>query len=146
MTAHYEEAATCLGNASICSSLWVERTYEIYCSAFWNYLLRNYATCTQDLRFHHFDTVPANSVLVQQGASHWKAGRMLSRDQVDTNTPVDTYMDETPPAPAREAPAQEILRADMMSLALDEAASACFSSYRQMLRSYAVDLATLPES
>ena len=55
-------------------------------------------------------------------------------------------MDETPPAPAREAPAQEILRADMMSLALDEAAPACFSSYRQMLRSYAVDLATLPES
>jgi hypothetical protein len=40
------------------------------------------------------------------------------------------------------------MRADMMSLALHDTAPAGFSSpgYRQMLRSYAVDLATLPEA
>jgi hypothetical protein len=78
MTAHYESAATCNGHGSICSSLWLERAYDIYCAAFRSYLLRNYATFTQDLRFHNANTVLADSMLVRQGTSHWKASRLMS--------------------------------------------------------------------
>jgi hypothetical protein len=83
MTAHYEQAAMSLGRDSICSPLWVQRAYDIYCAAFRSYLLRNYATCTEDLRFHHADTVQADSMLVRQGTSHWKAGRVLSGECSD---------------------------------------------------------------
>jgi hypothetical protein len=124
MTAHYESAATCNGPGSICSPLWVERAYDIYCDAFRNYLLRNYATCTQDLRFHHADTVPADSVLVRQGTSHWKASRLMSGEC--TLSPHPSITSE--------------------GIITPETAPAGFSSYTQMLRSYAVDLATLPEA
>jgi hypothetical protein len=118
MTAHYEEAVAGLGSDSICSSCWVQRAYEIYCDAFRRYILRNYATCTEDLRFHSIDTVPADSILVRQGTSHWKAGRLLAGSAV----------------------------AEDNETKLAETAVAAFSSYTQMLRSYAVDLATLAEA
>ncbi len=109
MTAHYEQGVLCQGGSSICSFEWVAGAYDIYCSAFRNYLLKNYAVCTQDLRFHALDTVSADSLLLRQGTSQWKAGRELSGEQ-----------------------------------SCDASSSAAFTSYVQMLRSYAVDLATLP--
>ena len=97
---------------------------------FRNYLLTNYATCTQDLRFQDIDTVDADSLLVLQGSSHWKAGRLLSEERPQS---------------------ADLLSADLLisgeSLLFRESppsAPACFTSYKQMLRSYAVDLATLP--
>jgi hypothetical protein len=126
MTAHYEEAAGGLGKDSLCSSLWVQRAYDIYCAAFRSYLLRNYATCTHDLRFHALDSVPADSMLVRQGTSHWKAGRVLS-GECELGTECELGADK-PTTPAAIS------------------AASCFSSYTQMLRSYAVDLATLQEA
>jgi hypothetical protein len=128
MTTHYERALSGEGNASICTNLWVEKAYEIYCNSFRNYIVTNYATCTQDVRFHDIDTVDADSILVQQGTSHWKAGRLLSEARSPSPQSADLLISgdsllfrESPPS-----------------------ASACFTSYKQMLRSYAVDLATLP--
>lgn len=116
MVAHYERgvactaSASCCGNgASLCSDYWVQGAYDIYCAAFRKYLLHNYATCSHDLRFHPLDSVPADSVLVHQGTSHWKAGRVLAGEQEQSGD-----------------------------------FDAAFTSYAQMLRSYAVDLATLP--
>jgi hypothetical protein len=56
----------------------VLQAYEIYCGAFRKYLLKHYATSSHDLRFCPLDAVAPDSVLVQQGTSHWNAGRMLS--------------------------------------------------------------------
>jgi hypothetical protein len=130
MTRHYEQGASAQGSTSICTSLWVRQAYDIYCNAFRNYLLTNYATCTQDLRFQDIDTVDADSLLVLQGSSHWKAGRLLSEERPQSPQSADLLISgesllfrESPPS-----------------------APACFTSYKQMLRSYAVDLATLPVS
>ena len=111
MVAHYElgVASSSSKSGSLCSNDWVQGAYDIYCAAFRRYLLLNYATCSQDLRFHALDAVPTDSVLVRQGTSHWKAGRVLSGEDEHT-----------------------------------EDFNAAFTSYAQMLRSYAVDLATLP--
>jgi hypothetical protein len=128
MTMHYERASSGQGSASICSKLWVDQTYEIYCNSFRNYMVTNYATCTQDLRFHDINTVDADSILVQQGTSHWKAGRLLSEKR-----------------PQSQQSADSLISGD--SLLFQESlpsANACFTSYKQMLRSYGVDLATLP--
>jgi hypothetical protein len=128
MTRHYEQGASAQGSTSICTSLWVRQAYDIYCNSFRNYLLTNYATCTQDLRFQDIDTVDADSLLVLQGSSHWKAGRLLSEERPQSPQSADVLGDsllfqESPPS-----------------------AGAGFTSYKQMLRSYAVDLATLPVS
>lgn len=132
MTTHYERAlsgeVSGEGKASICSNLWVETAYNIYCNSFRNYMITNYATCTQDLRFHEIHAVDADSILVQQGSSHWKAGRLLSEPRSPSPQSADLLGDsllfrESPPS-----------------------AAAAFTSYKQMLRSYAVDLATLPVS
>ena len=104
ITAHYEKGIA-VGDMSICSDEWVAGAYDIYCRSFRDYLLCNYAVCTADLRFHPLDSVPDDGVLVLQGSSHWKAGRMLAGEPES---------------------------------------SGCFKSYKQMLRSYAVDLGTLP--
>jgi hypothetical protein len=56
------------------------QAYEIYCGAFREYLLKHYATSTQDLRFYPLDAVSCDSLLMQQGISHWKAGQLLSGD------------------------------------------------------------------
>jgi hypothetical protein len=86
--------------------------------------LRNFATCTEDLRFHSIDTVPADSILVRQGTSHWKAGLLLSG----------------------ECSSAESSFAEDNETKLAETPVAAFSSYTQMLRSYDVDLATIQEA
>ena len=84
----------------------VQRAYEIYCAAFRTYLLDHYAISSRDLRFYPLAAVAPDSVLVQQGSSHWNAGRMLSAS-------------------------------------CDACGGAHFSGYPEMLRAYALDLATL---
>lgn len=84
----------------------VQRAYEIFCAAFRSYLLDHYASCTRDLRFYPLAAVAPDSLLVQQGSSHWNAGRMLSAS-------------------------------------CDACGGAHFSGYTELLRAYALDLATL---
>lgn len=88
----------------------VQRAYEIFCAAFRSYLLDHYAVSTRDLRFYPLAAVAPDSVLVQQGSSHWNASRMISGHA-----------------------------------SCDACGSAHFSGYPEMLRAYALDLATLPE-
>ena len=138
MTTHYERAlsgevsgeVSGEGKASICSNLWVETAYNIYCNSFRNYIITNYATCTQDLRFHEIHAVDADSILVQQGSSHWKAGRLLSE----------------PRSPSPQSADLLISAESLLFRESPPSAAAGFTSYKQMLRSYAVDLATLPVS
>lgn len=147
MTAHYEQAVGGLGRDSICSSLWVERAYEIYCSAFRSYLLRNYASCTEDLRFHHLSMVPADSIVLRQGTSHWKASRLLSGECAEE---VKEKVKEGVREEVKEENdtcCEEMLSLQLAgTLQLANTVPACFSNYKQMLRSYAVDLATLPQT
>jgi len=82
------------------------QAYEIYCAAFRTYLLDHYAISSRDLRFYPLGAVAPDSVLVQQGSSHWNASRMLSAE-------------------------------------CDACGGAHFSGYPEMLRAYALDLATL---
>jgi len=56
----------------------VQRAYEIYCAAFRTYLLDHYAISSRDLRFYPLAAVAPDSLLVQQGSSHWNAGRLLA--------------------------------------------------------------------
>ena len=84
----------------------VQRAYEIFCAAFRSYLLDHYAVSSRDLRFYPLAAVAPDSVLVQQGSSHWNAGRMLSAS-------------------------------------CDAKRCAHFSGYTELLRAYALDLATL---
>ena len=87
----------------------VQRAYEIFCAAFRSYLLDHYAVSTRDLRFYPLAAVAPDSVLVQQGNSHWNAGRMLSSS-------------------------------------MNAKRCAHFSGYPELLRAFALDLATLPQS
>jgi hypothetical protein len=128
MTRHYEQGASGQGSTSICTSLWVRQAYDIYCNSFRNYLLTNYATCTQDLRFQDIDTVDADSLLVRQGSSHWKAGRLLSEERPQSLQPADLLISGD----------------SLLFQEPQQSVAACFTGYKQMLRSYAVDLATLP--
>jgi hypothetical protein len=118
MAAHHAAA----GGAT-CNEAWLQRAYEIYCAAFRDYLLDHYGTSSRDLRFHPADAVAADSVLVQQGTSQWQASRLLAGDW---RRP--TGIDDTAPWLRKGC------------------SGARFSSYKQMLRAYALDLATLPES
>jgi len=76
------------------SELQALQAYDIYCGAFREYLLKHYATSTHDLRFYPLDAVGADSVLMQQGASHWKASRVLCGEchklfyDIHTNAPL----------------------------------------------------------
>ena len=56
----------------------VWQAYEIFCDAFREYLVEHYPTSSRDLRFYPMDTVGVDSLLLQQGASHWSASRMLA--------------------------------------------------------------------
>ena len=56
------------------------QAYEIYCAAFRTYLLDHYAISSRDLRFYPLGAVAPDSVLVQQGSSHWNAGRIISAE------------------------------------------------------------------
>lgn len=67
------------------------QAYDIYCSAFREYLLKHYATSTHDLRFYPLDAVGADSVLMQQGASHWNASRVLCGECVNSTSCFMTY-------------------------------------------------------
>ena len=89
----------------------VQRAYEIFCAAFRSYLLDHYAVSTRDLRFYPLAAVAPDSVLVQQGSSHWNAGRMISGHA-----------------------------------SCDACGGAHFSGYPELLRAFALDLATLPQS
>ena len=121
-----------------------------------SYLLRNYATCTEDLRFHHADTVPADSMLVRQGTSHWKAGRVRSGER--SADPLDHTETCCLGHAASETCCLNVskmitskmitskITSKMMCMQLADTTPACFTSYTQMLRSYAVDLATLQEA
>lgn len=82
----------------------VWQAYEIFCDSFREYLLEHYATSSRDLRFYPMDSVAANSLLLQQGSSHYKAGRMLAGEP-------ETWFN--------------------------------FCSYTDLIRVYALDLATL---
>jgi len=84
------------------------QAYDLFCGAFREYLLKHYATSTHDLRFYPLHAVAADSVLVQQGSSHWNASRMLSGQAQG-----------------------------------DACGGARFSGYRDVVRAYALDLATL---
>jgi len=85
----------------------VNSAYEIYCAIFRTYLLDHYGACTSDLRFYPLAAVAPDSLIVQQGSSHWKASRLSN----------------------------------------DVKCNACgkdhFGSYSDMIRAYALDLATL---
>jgi hypothetical protein len=85
----------------------VNSAYEIYCAIFRTYLLDHYGACTSDLRFYTLAAVAPDSLIVQQGSSHWKASRLSN----------------------------------------DVKCNACgkdhFGSYSDMIRAYALDLATL---
>jgi hypothetical protein len=118
MAAHHAAA----GGAT-CNEAWLQGAYAIYCAAFRDYLLDHYAGCSRDLRFHPADAVAADSVLVQQGTSQWQAGRLLAGD-----SRLPTGIDDAAPWLRKGC------------------SGARFSSYKQMLRAYALDLATLPES
>ena len=87
----------------------VQRAYEIFCAAFRSYLLDHYAVSSRALRFYPLAAVAPDSVLVQQGNSHWNAGRMLSSS-------------------------------------MNAKRCAHFSGYPELLRAFALDLATLPQS
>lgn len=56
----------------------VQEAYHIFCAAFRTYLLEHYSTSTRDLRFYPLAAVAPDSLLVQQGSSHWNASRLLS--------------------------------------------------------------------
>ena len=47
----------------------VFQAYEIYCSAFREYLLKHYATSTHDLRVYQLDDVAPDSLLMRQAVS-----------------------------------------------------------------------------
>lgn len=89
----------------------VHEAYDIFCAAFRTYLLEHYSTSTRDLRFYPLAAVAPDSVLVQQGSSHWNAGRMISGHA-----------------------------------SCDACGGAHFSGYPELLRAFALDLATLPQS
>jgi len=95
-------------DSKFCADFPDGKAYEIFCGAFREYLLKHYATSTRDLRFYPLGAVAPDSVLVQQGSSHWNASRMLSAE-------------------------------------CDACGGAHFSGYPEMLRAYALDLATLGE-
>ncbi len=105
----------------------VRRAYVIYCAAFRTYLLDHYGTGTRDLRFYPAEAVAADSVLVQQGTSHWRASRLLAGEGCG----------------GEGGGAGGGAGGGELASAARRAAGARFSSYRQMVRAYALDLATL---
>jgi hypothetical protein len=115
MAAHYEVAA-----GATCTKEWVQGAYQIYCTAFRDYLLDHYATSSRDLRFYPTAAVATDSVLMQQGTSQWQASRLLAGDW--------------------RRPKHD----DGGAVWPRKNSGVCFSSYRQMQRAYALDLATLP--
>ena len=58
------------GKAKAPSTAWVQQAYTIYCNAFREYLLTNYAVSSQDLRFLPLDSVDAKSTIMQHAKSH----------------------------------------------------------------------------
>jgi hypothetical protein len=112
---------------------WVQRAYDIFCAAFRSFLLDHYAISSRDLRFYPADAVAADSVLVQQGTSHWRASRLLAGDAGAAGEESGAGEDEAAACPA----SPPWLRKGC--------SGARFSSYKQMVRAYALDLATLSD-
>jgi hypothetical protein len=110
---------------------WVQRAYDIFCAAFRSFLLDHYAISSRDLRFYPADAVAADSVLVQQGTSHWRASRLLAGDAGAAGEE-----NEAAATPARAASPPWLRKG---------CSGARFSSYKQMVRAYALDLATLSD-
>ena len=101
---------------------WVQRAYEIYCAAFRTYFLEHYGTSSRDLRFYPLAAVAPDSLLVRQGSSHWNAGRLLAGDA-----------------------ACDPCGGDHCNNHCDNHCDNHFGSYTELLRAYALDLATLSE-
>ena len=98
MRAHCQQAA---GDAA--SHAWVQGTYEIFCDAFKTYLL-SYDGAT-DVRFFPTAAVPADSVLVKQGSSHWKArwgGERRLVCETCSGDQLGSYQDMAKAPPKRE--------------------------------------------
>jgi len=68
----------CSSGAAPDSSKWVEDAYFIYCKHFRLYFVENYPTCSRDLRFEPMANVSKAHVIMQQAASHTRAGFILA--------------------------------------------------------------------
>ena len=80
MSCHYSTHLMQSGGKAIRpSAAWVEQAYAIYCNAFREYLLTNYAVSSQDLRFLPIDSVDANSTIMHHARSHVKSEFMLTQ-------------------------------------------------------------------
>jgi hypothetical protein len=112
----------------------VQRAYDIYCAAFRSFLLDHYAISSRDLRFYPAEAVAADSVLVQQGTSHWRASRLLAGDAGAAGDAGGAGEENE----AEACPASPPWLRKGCS-------GARFSSYKQMVRAYALDLATLSD-
>lgn len=115
MSLHNKEAQTRFSDGQAYDDAWVEKAYTLYCSAFRTYFLDNYANSTRDLRFFPMDRVDPNSILLRQGISQCRASHLLSNNLHD---------------------------AQVIPLLTTNIS---FTSYKEMIRAYALDLGTLPE-
>lgn len=75
MTAHVQDA---LENEKLHQDAFVEKAYDIYCSAFRAYLLKNYPVCSQDLRFYPMADVSKTHTLIDHARSHLQASFIMS--------------------------------------------------------------------
>lgn len=76
------------------SKVWVAEAYRIYCNAFRDYLVKNYAVTSQDLRFMPIESVDADSVVMQHAKSHVKGSFMLALGASEEDIPtLHTYTD-----------------------------------------------------
>jgi hypothetical protein len=117
----------------------VQRAYDIYCAAFRSFLLDHYAISSRDLRFYPAEAVAADSVLVQQGTSHWRASLLLAGDAGAAAG------DESGAGEENEAAAACPACPACPPWLRKGCSGARFSSYKQMVRAYALDLATLSD-
>jgi hypothetical protein len=110
MACHYSrhllDNAKCKANNPP-SKAWILEAYGIYCNSFRDYLLKNYAVTSQDLRFMPMESVDKDSVVMEHAKSHVKGSFMLA---------IGAKEEDVPTLP----------------------------TYTDVIRYYAVDLATLP--
>ncbi len=69
---------------------WVKQAYSIYCNSFRDYLVKNYAVTSNDLRFVPMDAVNNDHVLLQHANSHVKGSFMLAIGADEKEAPVFT--------------------------------------------------------
>ena len=75
-------------------TLWLDKIYTTYCSAFREYLISYYPTCTKDLRFFPMDFVDSSHVIIQQARSHIAANTSLTQNgDHQTQPEINEYSD-----------------------------------------------------